>query len=135
MIDVLWSPEEEGRSQYLLTHGTVLAKGRADTRAFISEQWAGATAPETTLPLMKDKSAAVNEDHSHQFFVVGEDAGGRTLIDRAEKLIGDRGKAEAWFRYAPLPAFGNKTPRQLVEEGRSNAVVLHLDTLEDGVYA
>jgi DNA-binding protein HU-beta len=60
---------------------------------------------------------------------------GRKIVNRARQLIGDRDKAEAWFKYQPLPAFENKTPRQLVEEGRSNAVLLHLDTLEDGVYA
>ena len=57
------------------------------------------------------------------------------IIGRVEHLVGDRRKAEVWFEYQPLPAFESKTPRQLVSEGRANAVQLHLDTLEDGVYA
>jgi DNA-binding protein HU-beta len=60
---------------------------------------------------------------------------GRLIVERAQQLVGAHDKAEAWFRYQPLPAFENKTPRQLVQEGRSDAVLLHLDTLEDGVYA
>jgi antitoxin Xre/MbcA/ParS-like protein len=89
-----------------------------------------------------DKISAMSDDNSHEFFIVGDpNAGaneaknGRQVISRAEELIGDREKAEVWFQYHPLPAFENKTPRQLVGEGRSDAVLLHLDTLEDGAYA
>jgi hypothetical protein len=58
-----------------------------------------------------------------------------TIVERVKDLVGDREKAQAWFDYQPLPAFENKTPRQLVAEGQAKAVKLHLDTLEDGVYA
>ena len=60
---------------------------------------------------------------------------GTTVLERAAELIGEREQAEAWYNYQPIPAFENKTPRQLVNEGRSDAILLHLDTLEDGVYA
>jgi DNA-binding protein HU-beta len=59
----------------------------------------------------------------------------KKFISRVERLVGDRQAAEAWFNYEPLPAFDNRTARQLVAEGRAKAVKLHLDTLEDGGYA
>jgi hypothetical protein len=57
------------------------------------------------------------------------------VLARVRRMIGSEERAKAWFNYQPLPAFDNKTPRQLVDEGQLDAVLLHLDTLEDGVYA
>lgn len=57
------------------------------------------------------------------------------ILARVRKMIGSEERAKAWFNYQPLPAFDNKTPRQLVDDGQMEAVLLHLDTLEDGVYA
>ena len=59
----------------------------------------------------------------------------RKVLARVRKLIGSEERAKAWFNYQPLPAFDNKPPRQLVDEGQIDAVLLHLDTLEDGIYA
>ena len=58
-----------------------------------------------------------------------------TVISRAAEIVGDHAKATAWYRYAPIPAFGGKTARQLVADGGHEAVIRHLETLEDGVYA
>lgn len=59
----------------------------------------------------------------------------RRVIARVQELIGSEERARAWFNYQPLPDFDNKTPRQLVNDGQEAAITLHLDTLEDGVYA
>lgn len=59
----------------------------------------------------------------------------RKVLARVRKMIGSGERAKAWFNYQPSPAFDNKTPRQLVDEGQTDAVLLHLDTLEDGIYA
>lgn len=59
----------------------------------------------------------------------------RKVVARVHKMTGSEERAKAWFNYQPLPAFDSKTPRQLVDEGQMDALLLHLDTLEDGVYA
>jgi hypothetical protein len=45
------------------------------------------------------------------------------------------GRAVLWFRNQPIPAFGGKTALELVREGRTPALLEHLEMLEDGVYA
>ncbi len=58
------------------------------------------------------------------------------IIGMAAALTGDNpGKAILWFRHQPIEAFGFRTAEQLVEEGRAEAVIKHLETLADGVYA
>ena len=59
----------------------------------------------------------------------------RQVVARIREMIGSEDRAKTWFNYQPLPAFGNKTPRQMVNDGQLDALSLHLDTLEDGVYA
>ena len=57
------------------------------------------------------------------------------IVTVAAELTGDPGRAVVWFRHQPLAAFDNKTPEELVREGHAEAVLAHLNTLADGVYA
>jgi uncharacterized protein (DUF2384 family) len=57
------------------------------------------------------------------------------ILALATELIGDPGRAVVWFRHQPLAGFDNKTAEQLVEAGHGDAVLQHLETLSDGVYA
>lgn len=141
LIQFLLAPKDPIRSHKLLTSGTVVAKGKADTSAFISALVEHLSSPYEFRNFVTDANTeGVEKIEGHEFFVLvdfneAETFTERRIIERANELIGNTEKAEAWFNYQPLSAFDNKTPRQLVEEGRSDAVLLHLDTLEDGVYA
>ncbi len=64
-----------------------------------------------------------------------EAASDSAVLSLATEVIGSRARAVAGYRYAPILAFEGKTARQLVFEGRRSAVILHLETLQDGVYA
>jgi hypothetical protein len=140
-IQLLVGPADRARSHRLLTHGTVVARGKAGTSAFISALIKHAVSPREFWNFATDANIeSTKRIEEPDFFVIGdfdiaETSTERQIVDRAKQLIGNRDKAEAWFKYQPLPSFENKTPRQLVEEGRSDAVLLHLDTLEDGIYA
>lgn len=58
-----------------------------------------------------------------------------TIIARATELLGDEPRAIAWFRFQPLPGFDGKTAEELVAEGQAEAVLNHLDALENGGFA
>ncbi|RCV89053.1 DUF2384 domain-containing protein [Vreelandella rituensis] len=53
------------------------------------------------------------------------------VLRTAEQISGDRQKALAWYR-DPLPLFDHKTPEQLVESGRKEALLRYLRSLEAG---
>ena len=57
------------------------------------------------------------------------------IIARAAELSGDDGRAIIWFRHQPITGFDGKTAEQLVEEGHADAVLWHLEGLENGTYA
>jgi uncharacterized protein (DUF2384 family) len=57
------------------------------------------------------------------------------IIERAAQLAGDEGRAIIWFRHQPIVGFGGKTAEELVEDGHAEAVLWHLESLENGVYA
>ncbi|MCR4376798.1 MAG: MbcA/ParS/Xre antitoxin family protein [Rhodospirillales bacterium] len=57
------------------------------------------------------------------------------IILRASAMTGSIGAAVAWFEYQPIPGFGNKTPAETVADGYADAVLQHLDDMEEGVYA
>lgn len=57
------------------------------------------------------------------------------IIARAADLTGDEGRAIIWFRHQPIVGFGGKTAENLVEDGHAEAVMWHLEGLENGVYA
>jgi uncharacterized protein (DUF2384 family) len=53
------------------------------------------------------------------------------IITRAESTSGDRAKAVEWLSQ-PLDTFDGKTPLQLVAEGRADAVIGYLHSIEFG---
>jgi uncharacterized protein (DUF2384 family) len=57
------------------------------------------------------------------------------IISIAATLAGDLNKAILWFRHQPLTGFRNRTAQSLVEDDRADLVLMHLEMLEDGVYA
>lgn len=57
------------------------------------------------------------------------------IIARAAELSGDEGRAIIWFRHQPIIGFDGKTAEQLVGEGHADAVLWHLEGLENGAYA
>ena len=59
----------------------------------------------------------------------------RVLAKAASLLGGDSRRAVIWFRYEPLAGFGGDTAEDLFRAGHVDAVVRHLEMLEDGVYA
>ncbi|MBV8970998.1 MAG: DUF2384 domain-containing protein [Sphingomonadaceae bacterium] len=57
------------------------------------------------------------------------------IIARAAAMTGDEGRAIIWFRHQPIIGFAGKTAEELVEDGHAEAVMSHLDDLDNGVYA
>jgi uncharacterized protein (DUF2384 family) len=58
------------------------------------------------------------------------------IISRAAAMTGGNiNRAVIWFRFEPLAGFDHKTAEQLVAAGQADAVEIHLDMLEEGVYA
>ncbi len=59
------------------------------------------------------------------------------ILVRATQLMegGAPGRAVLWFKNQPLSGFGGKTAMELVREGKTAAVMEHLEMLADGVYA
>lgn len=57
------------------------------------------------------------------------------IIARAGDMLGDEARAIAWFRFQPLAGFDRKTAEDLVSLGEAEAVIKHLDTLEQGGFA
>lgn len=57
------------------------------------------------------------------------------IIGRAAELAGDEGRAIIWFRHQPIVGFDGKTAEELVAEGHADAVMWHLESLENGVYS
>jgi len=61
----------------------------------------------------------------------------KILVNASRLMDGDSatGRAVLWFKSQPLSGFGGKTAMDLVREGKSDAVLEHLEMLADGVYA
>lgn len=57
------------------------------------------------------------------------------VLNKAENLTQNRHAAIFWFNHQSIPAFGDKTARELVEEGHAEAVLRHLDDLAHGGHA
>jgi uncharacterized protein (DUF2384 family) len=51
-----------------------------------------------------------------------------TVMHAARAVAGGDDAASAWME-APLPAFGGRTPAQLVDEGRADEVLAHVRSL------
>ena len=61
----------------------------------------------------------------------------KILVNASRLMDGGNatGRAVLWFKSQPLSGFGGKTAMDLVREGKSDAVLEHLEMLADGVYA
>ena len=57
------------------------------------------------------------------------------IINRALPWAGSVPQAFAWYRAQPLASFGDRTPEDLVKEGRAEAVKAYLSRLAVGGYA
>jgi len=53
-------------------------------------------------------------------------------IRAATEIAGSVASANYWFRNIPLPLFDNKTAEMLVSEGRTDALVKYIQSLEAG---
>lgn len=54
------------------------------------------------------------------------------VVAAATDLSGDALRAVSWYKCEPLPAFAFKTAEQLVSDGRTDAVLRYLVSLETG---
>lgn len=59
----------------------------------------------------------------------------RIVAAAADLLEGDTAAAVLWFRHQPLAGFDGATAEELVASGHVEAVLAHLESLRDGVYA
>jgi hypothetical protein len=59
----------------------------------------------------------------------------RIIMDAADLMGGDKGRAVLWFLHQPLSGFNGKTAADLVRANHADAVRTHLQMLRDGVYA
>jgi hypothetical protein len=57
------------------------------------------------------------------------------IVSRISSWAGSDEQAFAWYRYEPIPAFGNRTAEFLVKEGKAAAVRLYLDRAAMGGFA
>jgi uncharacterized protein (DUF2384 family) len=57
------------------------------------------------------------------------------ILNRVEPWAGSPLAAYAWYRAQGLPGFGDRTARQLVQEGLGEAVLDYLDEIAGGGYA
>lgn len=57
------------------------------------------------------------------------------IINRVLPWAGSVPQAFAWYRAQSLPSFGDRTPEDLVKEGRAEAVKSYLSRLAVGGYA
>ena len=57
------------------------------------------------------------------------------IINRVLPWAGSVPQAFAWYRAQPLPSFGDRTPEDLVKEGRAEAVKTYLSRIAVGGYA
>lgn len=54
------------------------------------------------------------------------------VLTRAIEIAsGDRLRAEQWY-HSPLPAFGGRSPEELVGAGKLNVVLQYLESIESG---
>jgi hypothetical protein len=57
------------------------------------------------------------------------------IIYRVLPWAGSMPQAFAWYRAQALPSFGDRTPEELVKEGRAEAVKAYLGRIAAGGYA
>ena len=54
------------------------------------------------------------------------------IIARAAAMTEDESAAIIWFKHQPIVGFGGKTAEELVEAGHADAVMWHLESIEQG---
>lgn len=54
------------------------------------------------------------------------------MIKAGTDISGDVGRTLFWYRNDPLPAFGYKTPEQLLTDGRAEDLLCYVASLEAG---
>lgn len=57
------------------------------------------------------------------------------ILYRVSPWAGSMPQAYAWYRAQALPSFGDRTPEDLVKEGRSEAVKAYLSRIAAGGFA
>ncbi len=57
------------------------------------------------------------------------------ILTIAIDMTGDERRALLWMKYDAIPGLGYKTPLDLIEEGKSDWVVGHMENVRNGVYA
>ncbi len=57
------------------------------------------------------------------------------VLDKVEARFGSELLAFAWYRSEPLPGFDGQTAMKLVQEGKAQQVLGHIDAVDAGVYA
>ena len=56
------------------------------------------------------------------------------VIAKASELTGDDSRAIIWFKHQPITGYG-MTAERLVEIGRADLVLEHLERIDEGVYS
>lgn len=51
------------------------------------------------------------------------------------EMSGDANHAALWMRHHPIPGLNYKTPLELIAAQQADAVLLHLDLINNGVYS
>jgi hypothetical protein len=54
------------------------------------------------------------------------------VLSAAFSVAGNTDRATYWYRNTPIPEFGHRTAEQLVSDGKTEAVVSYLTSIESG---
>jgi len=57
------------------------------------------------------------------------------ILAIAASMTGSEQRAEAWFKYQPLPGWSGKTAFDLVREDKQDKVLSYLEAVRSGVYS
>lgn len=57
------------------------------------------------------------------------------ILTLAEQATGSERRAILWFKFNPILSLGLKTPMELVEDGKPDWVMAHIEDVMNGVYA
>lgn len=57
------------------------------------------------------------------------------ILAMASEMSGAADRAALWFKHQPLPGWAGKTARDLVGEGKADAVLAYLEATRAGIYA
>lgn len=57
------------------------------------------------------------------------------ILAMVEEMAGGEQRAAIWFKHQPIPGWAGKTAYDLVQEGKSDKVLIYLEAVRSGVYA